>query len=198
MWLSKDLRRLARWRIIDWRCALGILRILRGISQLRYRFRSKVRFRHDQMWFRRSRSQWIAASCEGFAESSRILRVIVGEQQPKTVHALAHAINVALDAVNKTVSYTEPIEANPIDELADVSRADSMSFKGLVREMGDGHVQALFIVGSEPRLLGTRGLTLCRRSVESSISRASWSLRGRNRRALPLARSGRARTGILG
>ena len=44
--------------------------------------------------------------------------VIAGDQQPPAVHALAHAMNAALGNVGKTVFYTDPIEANPVDQVA--------------------------------------------------------------------------------
>ena len=43
--------------------------------------------------------------------------MIAGEQQPPIVHALAHVMNESLGNVGKTVFYTDPIEANPVDQL---------------------------------------------------------------------------------
>ncbi|HEX3280525.1 MAG TPA: TAT-variant-translocated molybdopterin oxidoreductase, partial [Pyrinomonadaceae bacterium] len=42
--------------------------------------------------------------------------VIAGKEASATVHALAHAMNDALGNVGKTVFYTDPIEANPVDQ----------------------------------------------------------------------------------
>ena len=39
--------------------------------------------------------------------------VVPGDHQPPIVHALAHAMNAALGAVGTTVTYTDPIEAQP-------------------------------------------------------------------------------------
>ena len=36
--------------------------------------------------------------------------MVVGDGQTPATHALAHAINAALGAVGKTVSYTEPVD----------------------------------------------------------------------------------------
>ena len=44
--------------------------------------------------------------------------MIAGEYQPPSVHSLAHGINQALGNVGKTVVYTDPVEARPVDELA--------------------------------------------------------------------------------
>ena len=47
--------------------------------------------------------------------------VIAGEHQPPRVHAIAHAINQALGNAGKTVIYTDPVEANPVDEIASIA-----------------------------------------------------------------------------
>ena len=46
--------------------------------------------------------------------------VAVGEHQPAAVHALAHAINQALGNVGKTVYYTDPVDANPINQTESI------------------------------------------------------------------------------
>src|SRR6185369_6506664 len=43
--------------------------------------------------------------------------VIAGDEQPPAVHALAHAINDRLGNTGRTVVHTEPVEADPIDQL---------------------------------------------------------------------------------
>ncbi|HTB14880.1 MAG TPA: TAT-variant-translocated molybdopterin oxidoreductase [Bryobacteraceae bacterium] len=68
--------------------------------------------------------------------------VIAGEHQPPRVHAIAHALNQALGNAGKTVLYTDPIEANPVDELA--------SLTSLVADMRSGAVAALLILGGNP------------------------------------------------
>jgi MoCo/4Fe-4S cofactor protein with predicted Tat translocation signal len=68
--------------------------------------------------------------------------VIAGEYQPPAVHALVHNINQALGNAGKTVITTEPIEANPVDEIASLS--------GLVKDMRDGAVDTLLILGGNP------------------------------------------------
>ena len=47
--------------------------------------------------------------------------VIAGDQQSPRVHALAHAMNQALGNAGKTVSYTDPIEGNPVDQQASLA-----------------------------------------------------------------------------
>ena len=58
------------------------------------------------------------------------------------MHALAHAINQALGNVGKTVSYTDPVDANPVNQTD--------SLKDLVADMRGGKVDMLFILGGNP------------------------------------------------
>jgi MoCo/4Fe-4S cofactor protein with predicted Tat translocation signal len=67
--------------------------------------------------------------------------VIAGESQPPFVHALAHALNSALDNVGRTVSYSEAIEVLP---------SENGSLKDLVDDMAAGRVDALLILGGNP------------------------------------------------
>jgi MoCo/4Fe-4S cofactor protein with predicted Tat translocation signal len=68
--------------------------------------------------------------------------VIAGDHQPPDVHALAHAMNQALGNVSKTVFYTEPVDANP------VNRGESL--KSLVDDMRAGEVDVLLILSGNP------------------------------------------------
>ncbi len=68
--------------------------------------------------------------------------VIAGEYQPPRVHAVAHSLNQSLGNVGKTVLYTDPVEANPVDELASLGE--------LVTHMRSGAVGILLILGGNP------------------------------------------------
>jgi molybdopterin-containing oxidoreductase family iron-sulfur binding subunit len=68
--------------------------------------------------------------------------LIVGDHQPPTVHALAHAINQTLGNIGKTVVYTDPVDANPVNQTD--------SIKDLVSDMRAGKVDMLFIMGGNP------------------------------------------------
>ena len=68
--------------------------------------------------------------------------VLAGDAQPAVVHALAHAMNRALGAVDETVVYTEPVEAEPVDQAA--------SLADLAADMDAGRVEALFVLGGNP------------------------------------------------
>ncbi len=68
--------------------------------------------------------------------------VVAGEHQPPAVHALAHAMNQALGNVGATVIYTEPIEANPVDQVA--------ALRELVSDMESGAAGVVLILGGNP------------------------------------------------
>ncbi len=66
--------------------------------------------------------------------------VVVGEEQPPVVHAIAHAINVQLGAVGTTVEYTDPV-AQP---------SDPQDLATLVNDLRAGSVELLVIIDSNP------------------------------------------------
>jgi MoCo/4Fe-4S cofactor protein with predicted Tat translocation signal len=68
--------------------------------------------------------------------------VIAGEQQSAAVHALTHTINAALGNVGTTVYYTEPVEAEPVNQLE--------SLRDLCSDMDKGKVDLLVILGGNP------------------------------------------------
>ena len=68
--------------------------------------------------------------------------VIAGEQQSPAVHALAHAMNAVLGNTGKTVRYTDPVEANPVDQIA--------SMHDLAKDLDAGAVDLLLILGGNP------------------------------------------------
>src|SRR5262249_22734218 len=68
--------------------------------------------------------------------------VIPGDHQPPAVHALAHSLNAALGNVGKTVFYTDPVNANPVNQTE--------SLKELVADMRGGRVDVLIILGGNP------------------------------------------------
>ena len=86
--------------------------------------------------------KWISALAADMNRHRGACLVIAGQNQPASVHALAHAMNQALGGVGKTVIYTEPIEADPMNQLE--------SLRTLVGEMNAGTVTQLFILGTNP------------------------------------------------
>jgi MoCo/4Fe-4S cofactor protein with predicted Tat translocation signal len=68
--------------------------------------------------------------------------VLVGETQPAAVQALGFAVNQALGNVGQTITFTEPAEARPVDELG--------SLWELVHDMEAGQVDTLLVIDSNP------------------------------------------------
>ena len=68
--------------------------------------------------------------------------IIAGDGQPPFVHALAHAMNDALGNVGRTLVYSDPVEASPVDHLD--------SLRELTTDMNAGRVDALLVLGGNP------------------------------------------------
>ncbi len=68
--------------------------------------------------------------------------VVAGRYQSPQVHAIAHMLNQTLGNTGVTVVYTDPVEANPIDQTA--------SIRNLVADIQNGAVDALLILGGNP------------------------------------------------
>src|SRR5438132_1123173 len=64
--------------------------------------------------------------------------IVVGDDQPPIIHALTHAMNAALGNVGKTVFYTDPIEANSLDQ--------TQSLRELVSDIDADKVETLIII----------------------------------------------------
>ncbi len=67
---------------------------------------------------------------------------IAGDEQPARVHYLAHLINAALGNIGKTITYTAPVEVNPVNKL--------QSLRELATDMSAGKVELLLILGGNP------------------------------------------------
>ncbi len=87
-------------------------------------------------------SKWFNALVQDLQAHKGSSLVVAGDNQSPEVQALAHAINATLGNDGKTVIYTDPIEVNPTDQLAD--------FKGLVADLDKGSVDLLLIIGVNP------------------------------------------------
>ena len=85
---------------------------------------------------------WIAPLAADLKAANSAGLVIAGERQPAAVHAIAHAINQALGAVGTTVNYTDPVEANPVDQMA--------SLHDLVQDLNNNSVDTLLILEGNP------------------------------------------------
>jgi len=85
---------------------------------------------------------WIPALLRDLQQHRGTSLVVAGDQQLPLVHALAHAMNAALGNAGKTVYYTAPIEASPVNQM--------QSLRGLVSDIDAGHVDVLLILGGNP------------------------------------------------
>jgi len=68
--------------------------------------------------------------------------VLAGGHQPPVVHAIAHSINQQHNNVGKTVFYSEPVDANPVNQTE--------SLKELAADIQAGKVGLLIILGGNP------------------------------------------------
>ncbi len=107
-------------------------------------------------------SGWIAALARDLQANGGASIVIVGEEQPPIVHALAHAINDALGNIGQTVVYTEPIEANTEDGNA--------SLRELADAMDAGTVDVLMILGGNPAYTAPVDLRFAERMQQVPLS----------------------------
>jgi molybdopterin-containing oxidoreductase family iron-sulfur binding subunit len=87
-------------------------------------------------------ADWLPALVKDLQASRGRSIVIAGEEQPAAVHALAHAINATLGNAGATISYTEPAEANPGDQVA--------GLRELATDMAAGTVELLVTLGGNP------------------------------------------------
>ena len=90
----------------------------------------------------RGNNRELAAIADDLQSHSGASLVIAGDHQPPAVHALVHAINAKLGNVGKTVFYTDPVDANPINQTE--------SLNELVADMRGGKVDLLIILGGNP------------------------------------------------
>jgi MoCo/4Fe-4S cofactor protein with predicted Tat translocation signal len=86
--------------------------------------------------------RWLRAVVDDLRAHQGVGIVIAGIQQPPVVHALAHAMNHALGNVGRTLFYTDPVAARPVDQMA--------SLRDLVADMEAGLVDLLVILGGNP------------------------------------------------
>ena len=68
--------------------------------------------------------------------------VVAGDHQSQVVHAIAHQLNQQLGNVGNTVFYTDPVDANPLNQTE--------SLRDLVADMRAGKVDLLVIMGGNP------------------------------------------------
>ncbi len=87
-------------------------------------------------------STWLEALVRDLKQAPGRSAVIAGDHQPPAVHALAHALNVALGNVGSTVFHTSPLAVKAVDQ--------HQSLAELTAAMEAGQVEALLILGGNP------------------------------------------------
>ncbi len=87
-------------------------------------------------------SRFVAAVAKDLQAHKGSSVIVAGDHLPPSVHALVFAINQALGNVGRTVAYTDPVDANPVNQAE--------SLKDLVADMRAGKVDMLFILGGNP------------------------------------------------
>ena len=85
---------------------------------------------------------WLDALVADLQGNSGTSLVIAGPQQTPAVHALAHAMNAALNNVGQTVIYTDPVEANPVNQ--------SQSLLELAQSLQASNVDLLVMIEGNP------------------------------------------------
>ena len=87
-------------------------------------------------------NKWISAVADDLRSHAGASLVVTGDHQPPAVHALVHAMNGMLGNAGNTITYTESIEAAPVNQ------AESLAT--LVNDMKSGAVDLLVVIGSNP------------------------------------------------
>ena len=85
---------------------------------------------------------WVNAVAADLKQHRGRSLVVPGEFHGANVHALAHAMNAALDNAGKTVSYTDPVEVDAVEHTQSISE--------LVVDINAGKVETLIILGGNP------------------------------------------------
>ena len=104
--------------------------------------------------------------------------VVAGEHAPAGPRA-RHAINGALGTIGTTVLLTDPVQAEPVDQVA--------SIRDLVADLDAGRVDTLLILGGNPVFTRPRDLRFADAIAEGHVPRAPLALRGRDERVLHVA-----------
>ncbi|MGE5648105.1 MAG: 4Fe-4S dicluster domain-containing protein [Acidobacteriota bacterium] len=87
-------------------------------------------------------AKWLAAVNRDLQAHRGASLVLVGDQQPPELHALAHSINASLGNAGNTVVYLPSNEVEPVDQLD--------SLRTLIADMRAGNVDLLIMSGVNP------------------------------------------------
>jgi MoCo/4Fe-4S cofactor protein with predicted Tat translocation signal len=90
----------------------------------------------------REEQKWVKAAAADLVQHRGRGLVVAGEFQSATVNALAHAINGALGNAGQTVTYTDPVEIDPVEH--------AQSLRELVDDISAAKVETLVLIGGNP------------------------------------------------
>jgi molybdopterin-containing oxidoreductase family iron-sulfur binding subunit len=85
---------------------------------------------------------WVNAAAADLKQHRGRSLIVPGEFHGANVHALAHAMNAALDNAGKTVSYIDPVEVDAVEHVQSISE--------LAADINAGKVETLIILGGNP------------------------------------------------
>ena len=141
---------------------------------------------------RAEQQKFLRCRRERSAEPSRVQRRDCRRSSAPGCSRSCPRINQILGNVGKTVFYTDPVDANPVNQTE--------SLKDLVADMRAGKVDMLVILGGNPAYDAPAdfGFADALKSTERSAPRASRPLSERDRRTLPVARERSALSRSLG
>jgi MoCo/4Fe-4S cofactor protein with predicted Tat translocation signal len=111
---------------------------------------------------------WLPAVAKDLQLHKSSSIVIAGDEQPPIIHALAHAANNALGNVGKTVFYSDPLEANSVDQ--------TQSLRELVGDIDASKVDLLIIIGGNPAYSAPVDLRLDKNRLDKVKLRAHLNL----------------------
>jgi MoCo/4Fe-4S cofactor protein with predicted Tat translocation signal len=111
--------------------------------------------------------RWISSVQNDLLKEGRNI-FIVGNDQPPLVHALAHSMNVIGGNVGKSVFYSDPLEANSVNQ--------TQSLRALVSDIDAGRVDTLIILGGNPAYNTPVDLRLDKSRLDKVRLRAHLSL----------------------
>ena len=102
-----------------------------------------------------ARRRWVSALVKDLRKNIGKSIVLAGDGQPPIVHALAHAMNLKLKNVERTVFYTDPVEVVSADQTTEPKRSDGSTdqaagLRKLTQEMQEGRVKVLLVLGGNP------------------------------------------------
>jgi molybdopterin-containing oxidoreductase family iron-sulfur binding subunit len=106
-------------------------------------------------------AKWVTVLAKDLRAHNGRAVVVPGDDQPPAVHVLAHAMNEALGAVGTTVTYVEPIEAKPVNQVE--------SIRELAKDLESGAAQVLIILGGNPAFNAPADLKLAEKLTRAEL-----------------------------